>query len=279
MSTPDNIKTCFFIAPIGDEGTETRKRSDQILKHIIEPAANEAGYQAIRADKISEPGNITSQIVQHLIDDDLVIADLTGKNPNVFYELAVRHTLKKAVLQIIQSGEPIPFDVATTRTIPVDHRDLDSVDHCRKELIKQIHFIEKTPTKIDSPISIAIDLQSLYRSDNPLEKTSAEIVSMLQELRSAIGKLSEEKISPVIGIPPWFYDEIFRFVKRLVDILEISSRKPLTKKQINILHTDIQGLLSALLSATVQSRIYSPRFLELIESTQIEILNKLHNIP
>jgi hypothetical protein len=154
-------KMCFVIAPIGDEGSEIRRRSDQVFNHIIVLAAEECGYETIRADKISEPGIITSQIIQHLLEDSLVIADLTGKNANVFYELAIRHTIKKSVVQIIQSGESLPFDLAATRTIQVNHQDLDSVAECKKELIKQIRSVEKNPSLVNTPISFAIDMKYL----------------------------------------------------------------------------------------------------------------------
>ncbi len=190
----EKLKTCFVIAPIGDEGSETRRRSDQVLTHVVKPAAKECGYDATRADEISEPGIITSQVIQHLIDDDLVIADLTGRNPNVFYELAVRHTVRKPIVQIIQADEIIPFDVAPSRTIHFDHRDLDSAASCKDELVKQIHSVEKSPTKVDSPISAAIDLKSLRQSENPLEKSNAEIISMLQELRTMVSDVATSTI-------------------------------------------------------------------------------------
>ena len=70
-------KSCFVIAPIGNEGSDTRKRSDQILRHIIDPVVVGCGYStALRADRISESGRITQQVIQHVTDDDLVIADL-----------------------------------------------------------------------------------------------------------------------------------------------------------------------------------------------------------
>jgi len=69
----------------------------------------------MRADELAEPGIITSQVIQHIVDDQLVIADLTERNPNVFYELALRHALRKPVVQIIHRGEAIPFDVAGMR--------------------------------------------------------------------------------------------------------------------------------------------------------------------
>ena len=77
---------CFFIAPIGAEGSETRKRSDTVLKHIVGPVARELGFEALRADHISEPGLITHQVIQHLVADPIVVADLTEHNANVFYD-------------------------------------------------------------------------------------------------------------------------------------------------------------------------------------------------
>jgi len=114
----DQKPACFIIAPIGAEGTETRKRSDQVLKHMIEPAASACGFQALRADRISASGTITDQIIQHIIEAPLVIADLSEHNPNVFYELAIRHALRRPYVQMIhKSFLPIPFDLSSTRTV------------------------------------------------------------------------------------------------------------------------------------------------------------------
>jgi hypothetical protein len=189
MAGRDQDKTCFVIAPIGEEGSEIRLRSDKILRHIIEPAAKTCGYKTVRADKISEPGIITSQIIQHLVDDELVVADLSGHNPNVFYELAIRHVVRKPVVQLIQKGELIPFDVSAIRTIRFDYQDLDSAAQCHDDLLKQIRAAEKDPTDVDTPVTMAIDLQSLHRSTNPLEKGTMEIVSLLQDLRARIETL------------------------------------------------------------------------------------------
>ena len=90
-----------MITPIGDESTLRRKRADQILKYVIEPAVSKFDYQAIRADQIARPGLITTQIIEHLIDDELVIADLLECNPNVFYEWAIREPGAARSLDII----------------------------------------------------------------------------------------------------------------------------------------------------------------------------------
>lgn len=189
MPAKTDERICFFIAPIGAAGSEERKRSDQVLKYIVRPAAKETGYRAVRADEISEPGTITAQVIEHVVDDDLVIADLTGWNPNVFYELAIRHAFKKPVILIIHHDQSIPFDISTERTILFDYKDLDSAERCRSDIVKQIQAIEASPNKVDSPISRTLNLQSLRGSDNPPEKFNAEIMSMLQQLSTEVAAL------------------------------------------------------------------------------------------
>ena len=212
-------KKCFVISPIGEEGSEMRERSDKVLEHIIKPPVEECGYECMRADEISEPGIITSQIIQHLIDDDLVVADLTGRNPNLYYELAVRHVVRKPIVQVIQAGESIPFDVAGTRTIHVDHRDLDSVADCKLELVKQIRSVEKDPSRVDTPISVAIDLEFLRKSENPLEKSSTEIISMLQEVRSMVSDIGT--VSQHIRFDLRLFDDLCLHFEHLAFALDL----------------------------------------------------------
>lgn len=131
MSAGQESKTCFVVSEIGEESTETRIRADQVLKHIIEPIANECGYRdVVRADDIARPGMITPDIIGHLYDDPLRVADVTGRNPNVYYEVAVRQAVRRPLVMLIKSGERLPFDVADSRTIQFDHHDLDSVARC-----------------------------------------------------------------------------------------------------------------------------------------------------
>lgn len=181
---------CFVIAPIGEEGSDTRRHSDQVLKHLIKPAAEECGYEkVVRADQISMPGMMTPQIIQHLVEAPLVIADLTDHNPNVFYELALRHAIKKPVVQLMKEGDPLPFDVFQMRTVPFDLRDPDKLEESRRNLVQQIRAVESNPLGVDNPISTAIDLQALRQSEDPVGRGYAEILSILQELRTTLERL------------------------------------------------------------------------------------------
>lgn len=115
--------TCFIVGPIGDRlepaGTEGKMRYEnaiQMWEHVFEPACEVFGLTPVRADKISEAGDINEQIFTYLRDADVVIADVSGGNANVMYELGLRHTRDKVTLQIGEH-EHLPFDVSTIRTI------------------------------------------------------------------------------------------------------------------------------------------------------------------
>lgn len=115
-ATTSLTDTCFVISPIGDEGTEYRKHADLVLSSLIEPALKSLGLTAVRADKISVPGMITGQVIDHVTRARLVIADLSFGNPNVYYELALRHAVRKPIVQLIRSADKLPFDVGQFRT-------------------------------------------------------------------------------------------------------------------------------------------------------------------
>ena len=144
---------------------------------------------------------ITSQVIQTIVDAPLVLADLTDQNPNVFYELAIRHAIRKPLVQIIKRGDAIPFDVASMRTISVDHHDLDSVEEAKKEIVKQIKSVEKDVSQVDTPISVALELQLLRQSENPEQRSLAEVVKGISELQSRLLSIDQRLTEPESRIP------------------------------------------------------------------------------
>src|ERR1700728_145752 len=82
-------KNCFVVGPIGDEGRPARGHADWLLDEIITPVFTEhfKDFEVIRSDRIAQPGMIDSQVINHLLDADLVIADLSLLNANAFYEI------------------------------------------------------------------------------------------------------------------------------------------------------------------------------------------------
>ncbi len=150
--------TCFYVTPIGDEGSEVRKHSDLFLSHIVEPALEQFGLKVVRADQIGKAGIISRQIFDYLVRSRLVIADLSFHNPNVFYELAIRHALKKPVVQISRVQDKIPFDINQMRTVVIDNTDIYSLlpklEIYKSEIATQTRKALDEDESADNPISI-----------------------------------------------------------------------------------------------------------------------------
>lgn len=132
------MKKCFVVSPISVENSPIRKRSDQLLKHIIEPVCKEHDLEAVRVDNIAASDSITETIIDHLTNSDLVIADLTDHNPNAFFEIGFRTALRKPIIHLKSKDDTIPFDISTIRTFDYDLTDLDSVADLKEKLSQTI---------------------------------------------------------------------------------------------------------------------------------------------
>jgi hypothetical protein len=154
--------TCFFIAPIGDKKSDDpkvqqqRQHSDTILNQYVRRALEEQKLNVVRADEIAEPGMISKQIIEYILKSRLVIADLSFNNPNVFYELCLRHVTGKPTVHIIKKGDKIPFDVGNFRTITIAlddvHETIAEIDTHRAEIANHVRQALSTGQSKDNPI-------------------------------------------------------------------------------------------------------------------------------
>ncbi len=146
-------QTCFVISPIGREGTETHRDFREVLDYVIVPAVRRSGYtlEVLRADDIERPGSFIKDILQQLLNSFVVIADLTNQNPNVFYELGVRHALSPRTILIAQSVDDIPSDLREYRTIVYDTSARGAAQF-RERLQKFLNDIFSDPRQADNPV-------------------------------------------------------------------------------------------------------------------------------
>lgn len=155
--TDGKEKTCFIITPIGSETDPIRRHIDGIIDATIYPVLKDKGYQPIIPHRVSSPGSITKQIIQDIHQSDLVIANLTEKNPNVMYELALRHCFGTPLIMIAEKGTELPFDISDIRTIFYVN-DAQGVLDLQRNLEKAIDEIKQK--SYESPIySILGDLK------------------------------------------------------------------------------------------------------------------------
>lgn len=184
-------KECFFIAPIGDDGSEIRDRTNMLMEYIVRESVAEFNYSVSRADQLDQPGSITNQIIEKTVNSDLVIADLTGHNPNVFYELAVRHATGRPCIQLIHSADGIPFDINDERTIKYG-LEVDEAEKAKKEIKGQLESLEDENLDFDNPISRSADMESLRESGDPADQNLAKILEMVQRLDTKIDEIERD---------------------------------------------------------------------------------------
>ena len=109
--------TCFVMMPFAEP-------IGGYYKAIYEPAISKAGLRAVRADdEIFATGKIIDQVWSGITAAKVLVAELTGRNPNVFYELGLAHALSKPVVLISSNQEDVPFDLQHIRVIYYDMRD------------------------------------------------------------------------------------------------------------------------------------------------------------
>ena len=120
--------TIFVVCPIGDEGTETRKNSDAVLrviKNVVRNNKELSGRDVIRADEMEEAGLIAEKIYKQLKTSDVCVVDLTDLNPNVLYEFGIRHALLKPSVLIAKKGTKPPFDIQGLQIIYYDTSNIN----------------------------------------------------------------------------------------------------------------------------------------------------------
>jgi hypothetical protein len=175
------MRECFVIMPIGSGDAYQVYRNR--YEHIIQPAVEglridgQQVFRCVRADFVAKTGSITRDLLGRLYRSDAVVADLTDLNPNVFYELGVRHALRAGTILMALKGTKLPFDVGDLRVIPYEDRVGGE-----KEAIPQIQEMlnsllgEERPQ--DSPVLQAIPgLAEL----GAVKEHEARVASLLSE--------------------------------------------------------------------------------------------------
>ena len=139
-------KHCFVVMPFGRD-REEKKWFRGWYEVVIEPAVSSCGYHAILSAAEEQPGAINDEIRAHLVYDPMVVVDLGGiepnaaPNPNVMYELGIRHAFGLPLVVMAWEGQVLPFDVGNQRAI-MTGRGLLDLEPTREKLVSFIRAAE-----------------------------------------------------------------------------------------------------------------------------------------
>jgi hypothetical protein len=245
MSTEE--KTCFVISPIGDEESDTRKEADDLLNGLIKPEVDKLGYKVNRGDNIKETGSITSQVIRETINAKIVIAVLNKQNPNVFYELAIRHFVRKPLILLAKYDEKIPFDIFQERVVKYNPSELTSINSAREDIRKFIEQFESDSNEnIVTPISAAIEVTKYMTSDDPNLSILGEILQRLDILSSKMaiildGAKRQNNLDGVTDILPKPLES--KLLTELNNRIKENIRKELSDDEIELTATNLPEYL------------------------------------
>ena len=172
-------KICFIVTAIGESGTPTRERADNVYKYLIAPVCEDLGYKPVRVDHVNAVDNINATIINYLKTAPMVVADMTGHNPNAFYELGFRQALELPLVPIIQMGNKLPFDVISQRTV-FYNLSVGKIEQSKKELKAKMKSFEN----FEMPESRAERSLTLDDLNDNLTKKLNKILNLLEKQQS-----------------------------------------------------------------------------------------------
>jgi hypothetical protein len=179
---------CFVLSPIGKKDSLERTKADQVLKHLIRKALDPERFKVLRADEDPNPGAITPQIIAKIFGANLIVADLSGLNANVFYELAVAHGFRKPVVHIQQESDEHAFDVKDMRIVDYDIADPDKLEEAQRELKDYADFAVANPEMCQTPLTDAASFELARGSKDPVAESNVQIFDEIAKLRSDLNR-------------------------------------------------------------------------------------------
>jgi hypothetical protein len=178
---------CFVIAPFGGW-------NDRYYEDVYCPAVEGAGLQPKRADDLYRPSAIVHDIWAFVKRSKVMLADVTGKNPNVFYELGLAHAIGKPVVIVTRSMDDVPFDLRALRVIEYDVQDPEWSEVLVAKIQKAIREVMAAPEEAVPPTFLHERKGVAQPTVTPLQKKMLALQQQVDLIRAEVrsrGHVSE----------------------------------------------------------------------------------------
>lgn len=225
--------TCFIMMPISDPEGYEKGHFRRVYEHLIKPACEKANFIPTRADEEVKANLIVLDIIRKILDSDIIICDLSSKNPNVMYELGIRQAFNKKSILIKDIKTNRVFDIQGMRTIDYDHNL--RIDEVQKSINDIALALRATHEEKGEDVNSLIQLLSIKPASIPnsmeLSKESSLILDVLNDISNRLSKIenkSVNKTSTVVeqserdkSMRSWLGDKLFDGTKSVGVLVDI----------------------------------------------------------
>ena len=184
-------KYCFVIMPISDQTDYDKGHFSRVYEHLIKPACENGGFIPVRADEESKTNYIVIDIIKKILESDIVLCDLSSKNPNVLYELGLRQAFNKKSVLIKDNKTSRIFDIQGLRTI--DYDENLRIDDVKNKIDIISKTLEDTYSSNESDINSLIQLLSIkpasFNESVELSQDSSLILEAISNISERLNNL------------------------------------------------------------------------------------------
>src|SRR5215210_6773671 len=131
--------TCFVVMPF-------HALFGSQYERVIRPAIEDTGLECVRGDEIYTEQAIVQDIWRSIRQARVIVAELSGRNPNVMYEIGLAHAIGKPIVLVTRNQEDVPFDLRALRYIYYDPNNPFWGEDLRAELTKVVCKVLETPS-------------------------------------------------------------------------------------------------------------------------------------
>jgi len=287
----NNKKKCFVLMPFSETRSCTKEKWTEIFEYVIKPAVEESGLGYDCERSVAERENIIKGILEALNSANVVIADLTDNNPNVFYELGVRHTLANRTILIAQGKKHIPFDLGQYPVAFYSESPAKIVEF-KSEIKKKLEDIEKNPERSDNPVADFLRdrnvvLLSVEKSAN-VKKLCALVtelsynINYLDKILDTVKESQQARQKGQCKVSPLRFSnrclESLLFDSYIILTEDLLSRVKFIDEQINVINSRLDLWQEGNFAKDVEARLIAtlPTFKETLTSA-LQDFAKLEN--
>ena len=199
----------FIISQVGSKDSPERRRANEVLEYVIKPVASDFNLNVERSDLDPTPGQITSQIIRGIIGAEVVIADVTGRNPNVYYELGVAQAFGKPTILLVGDTASLPFDVKNERMIPVggdEKMGVAEAEEAKKNLTASLRVVLADDYEVRNVVTETAGAQSLNElaPTNPIATELRDVGERLDDVFKVVANLQGGHYNDLLAFIRWF---------------------------------------------------------------------------